>query len=127
MIVRADTTIQSLLDRNATSSTKRAYMQPAISQASIQHCHQQCGRQSHHHHWRFVMWTCVCCLLTRVTAHLQRARLSAAPSGKAGGAKEQSPTVELPNKLGDAEEQSPAAEMPKKARCAEEQSTALIV
>ena len=66
-------------------------------------------------------------LLTRGTAHLQRARLSAAPSGTAGDAKEQSPAVELPNKLGDAEEQSPAVEMPNHAGGAEEQSPALIV
>ncbi len=62
-----------------------------------------------------------------MTPHLQRPRLSAATSNKAGGAKEQSPAVELPNKLGDSEEQSPAFEMPNKARCAEEQSAALIV
>ncbi len=41
--------------------------------------------------------------------------------------KEQSPAVELSNKLGDAEEQSPAVEMPNTARCAEKQSSALTV
>ena len=47
--------------------------------------------------------------------NLQRPRLSAAASGKAGGAKAQSPAVEMPNKAGGAEEQSPAVEMPSKA------------
>ena len=46
--------------------------------------------------------------------NLQRSRLSAAASGMAGGAKAQSPSVEMPNKAGIAEEQSPAVEMPNK-------------
>jgi len=67
------------------------------------------------------------CVRTRVTPHLQRQRLSAAASNKAGGAKEQSPAIEMPSKAGGAEEHSPAVETRNKAGGGKEQSPAIIL
>jgi hypothetical protein len=62
-----------------------------------------------------------------VTPHLQRPRLSAAASNKAGGAKQQSPAIEMSTKAGGAEEHSLAVEMPNKAGGGKEQSPAIIL